>query len=483
MGMVPHADNDSVHPQERLFENSDRPPAPARTNEGPPPPLSERMRPRTWDEVVGQEHLTADGAPLRRLHASGRLTSTILWGPPGSGKTTLASLLVEMHGYAAERFSAVLSGVKDVRAVVERARRRWGTSGVRTVLFVDEIHRFNKAQQDAFLPHLEKGLIVLLGATTENPSFSIIPPLLSRCAVHVVRPLDDEGLRTLARRALADQERGIGAMRVELPEASLEVLLRFADLDARRFFNALEKLAQATPPGEDGTRRPDAAWTAQVCERSSGSSLGTEEHYDLISAMIKSIRGSDPHAALYWLARLLESGEDPRFVARRLVILAAEDVGLADPGALHHANAAAHAVEFIGMPEGRLPLAQAALYLAMAPKSNSVYQSYDRAAQAARDFGALAVPMRIRNAPTRLMERIGHGKGYSYPHDAPGNWVPESYLPEGLPASMARPYRAGTQGREPEIVRGHARRTRNFYELAADDPRLEARQAPPGGED
>jgi putative ATPase len=432
-------------------------------------PLAERMRPRSWDEVLGQEHLTGAEAPLRVLYARERLASMILWGPPGSGKTTLAALLSQLPGYAAEQFSAVLSGVKNVREVVVRARERWDREKIRTVLFVDEIHRFNRAQQDAFLPHVESGRIVLIGATTENPSFEVIPPLLSRCAVYVLKPLREEHLRSLGMRALVDSERGLGATPMILSDAAWDVLLRHAALDARRLLNTLEMLASATPPEMDQVRRPDSAWTARVCERQTGLPLGREEHFDIISALHKSLRGSDPHASLYWLARMLESGEDPRYVVRRLIRFASEDVGLADPAALHHANAAAAAYQFVGSPEGHLALAQLTLYLAMCPKSNSVYASYGRAAAMATELGPLGVPLRIRNAPTDLMSNLGYGEGYRYPHASPGHWIAESYLPDGIPAGQRALYLPSDQGREPDLVKAHRRRTRGFYDAAAPD--------------
>ncbi len=444
-------------------------------------PLAERMRPRNWADILGQEHLTGENAPLRKLYENGRLSSMILWGPPGSGKTTLAILLSHLPGYAAERFSAVLSGVRNVREVVERAKDRWQREKVRTVLFVDEIHRFNRAQQDAFLPHVESGRIVLIGATTENPSFEVIPPLLSRCAVYVLRPLDETHLRLLGTRAVADSERGIGDAPMTLSDPAWDVLLRHASLDARRLLNTLEMLAAATPPDADGVRRPDAAWTAKVCERATGLPLGREEHFDIISALHKSLRGSDPHASLYWLARMLESGEDPRYVVRRLIRFASEDVGLADPAALHHANAAAAAYQFIGSPEGHLALAQLTLYLAMCPKSNSVYASYARAAAMARDLGPLGVPLRIRNAPTALMAHLGFGEGYRYPHASTGHWIPESYLPDGIPASESRPYIPSDEGREPEIVKAHRRRTRGFYDRSGKDPAGDGEETKPAG--
>ncbi len=471
---------------EGLFEEPARRGHAAARPSGPPPPLADRMRPRSWDEVVGQEHLTGPGAPLRQLHAGGRLSSLILWGPPGAGKTSLAGLLSELPGYAEEHFSAVLSGVRDVREVVDRARRRWDRDGLRTVLFVDEIHRFNRAQQDAFLPHVEAGRIVLIGATTENPSFEVIPALLSRCSVYVLRPLSDEQLRLLGERALSDPDRGLGRTPLALDDASWTVLLRHAALDGRRLLNTLEMVAATTSPAADGVRRPDASWVAKVCERPIPVHHGREDHFDLISALHKSLRGSDPHASLYWLARMIEAGEDPRYIVRRLVRFASEDVGLADPSALHHANAATAAYTFIGPPEGHLALAQLVVYLAMCPKSNSIYAAYGRAAQMVRELGPLPVPLRIRNAPTRLMDDLGYGHGYRYPHETVGHWVAESYLPDGVPPDQAQVYRPSDQGREPDLVKAHDRRTHGFYsagsaaEAARSDP--EPGPEPPASE-
>ena len=430
----------------------------------PPAPLADRMRPRSWEEILGQEGLTGPGSPLRRLHEQGLPASLILWGPPGSGKTTLGLLLSDLPGAERESFSAVLSGVRDVREVVSRARARWSRRRQRTILFVDEIHRFNRAQQDAFLPHVETGRIVLIGATTENPSFSVIPALLSRCAVLVLSPLEDSDLRALGERALSDAERGLGDRPTSIDEDGWSLLLSHAGGDARRLLSTLEALVEATPPDRDAVRRPAAGWIAEVCARPLPPSVGREDHYDLASALIKSLRGSDPHASLYWLARLLEGGEDPLFLARRLIVFASEDVGLAEPGGLHHATAAASAVASVGLPEGRLALAQATLYLALCPKSDGVDRAYRKAAALARGAGPLAVPLRIRNAPTELMRRLGHGRGYRSPHEFPSHWIPESYLPEGIPPDAARIAEPGDQGREKELWAGHRRRTGGFYE-------------------
>lgn len=396
-------------------------------------PLADRMRPRTWDEFVGQEHLVGPGAPLRRAAETKNPFSMILWGPPGTGKTTLAHLFAAQTDCKVVAFSAVLSGVKEVRQVIEEAKRVRALQAKRTILFVDELHRFNKAQQDAFLPHVEKGDILLLGATTENPSFEVNAALLSRCQVFVLRALSTAEIVLVLSRALADHDRGLGGLRPRLEEGILESIARASGGDARVALNILESLVVGTKPDTEGFRH----LSLEEARRSLRQhpllyDRAGEEHFNLISALHKSLRGGDPQAALYWLARMLEAGEDPMYVARRMVRFASEDVGLADPQALQVALAARDAFHFLGPPEGFLALAQAAVYLALAPKSNSLYVAYDKVREEIGRTGPLPVPLSIRNAPTPLMERLGYGRGYLYPHDDPEKVVDQRYLPEGL---------------------------------------------------
>ncbi len=436
----------------------------------PRPPLADRMRPRSLEEVLGQDHLLGPGKPLRAAVEARRLPSLLLWGPPGSGKTTLAFLLANLAGYRLEVLSAVESGVREVRAVVARAAER-RESGEPTLLFLDEIHRFNKAQQDALLPHVESGALTLIGATTENPSFQVVSPLLSRLLVVRLEPLTEEALRTIVHRALEDPERGLPGVRLE-PDAE-ELLLRAAQGDARRALNVLEAAATAAPEDAEGVRTVTRAVLAETLQSPTlYHDTRGDWHYDVVSALIKSLRGSDPDAALYWLARMVEAGEDPLFIARRMVIFASEDVGNADPEALRLALAAKDAVHFVGMPEGWIPLAQAAVYLATAPKSNASYAAYLRAREDVRRLGNLPVPLHLRNAPTRLAREMGHGRGYLYPHDHPDRVVAQTYLPDRL--AGRRYFRPGGFGFEREIARRlewwRKRRERQREQGAAGTP-------------
>ena len=412
-------------------------------------PLAERVRPRSLEEFVGQAHLLGEGRLLRTAIEAGDLHSMILWGPPGTGKTTLASLMAERARARFVTFSAVLSGVKEIRAVIAEAEERLRAGGQRTILFVDEIHRFNKAQQDAFLPHVERGTIILIGATTENPSFEVISALLSRCRVYVLHRLGEPEVVAILRRALADPERGLGRLAIDADEPALAAIAALADGDARTALNVLEVASVLGSP-VDGRRRLTVPLVQEAAQRKALLyDKDGEEHYNLISALHKSLRDSDPDATLYWLARMLESGEDPLFVARRLVRAAAEDVGLADPQALAVALAAKDAYHFLGTPEGELALAEAAVYLACAPKSNAVYTAFDAARADVQARPAEPVPLHLRNAPTRLMKELGYGHGYRYAHDAPDARVDQEHLPEALRGR--RYYRPVDRGLEREI--------------------------------
>jgi putative ATPase len=380
-------------------------------------PLAERMRPASLDEFVGQDALIAPGRPLRLAIEQDRLQSIILWGPPGTGKTTLARVIAKVTRAHFISFSAVLSGIKEIRAVMAEAEETRRRRGRRTILFIDEIHRFNKAQQDAFLPRVESGDIVLIGATTENPSFEVNSALLSRSKVYVLKPLEIDDVVAILRRALTDRERGLGGLDIAADEDALVAMAKYASGDARVALNMLElAVAHAAV-----SKRIDAAAVAELAQnRALLYDKSGEEHYNLISALHKSMRNSDPDASVYWLARMLEAGEDPLYVARRLVRFASEDVGNADPQALAVAVAAKDAVHFVGMPEGNTALAQAAIYLATAPKSNAVYRAYLSAAEAASQEVAEPVPLHLRNAPTKLMKNLNYGKGYRYAHDEEG---------------------------------------------------------------
>jgi putative ATPase len=392
-------------------------------------PLAERMRPRTLEDFAGQEHVLGPGTALRRSIEADQVPSLILWGPPGTGKTTLARIVAKRTGAEFVPFSAVLGGVKEIREIVALARDRRRMHRKRTILFVDEIHRFTRAQQDAFLPHVEDGTITLIGATTENPSFEVNAALLSRCRVITLRPLTEEEVGALLDRAIAASEGLAGA--VALAPDARETIARLAYGDARKALNALEAAAAAVQlAGRATVERAEAEEALQA--RTVNYDKAGEEHYNVVSAFIKSLRGSDPDAAVYYMVRMLEAGEDPRFVLRRMVIFASEDVGNADPQALQVAIAALQAVELVGLPEGVLPMTQAAVYLALAPKSNTVIGAYGAARRLVRERGPLPVPLKLRNAPTKLMEGLGYGGGYRYPHNFEGHYVAEEYLPDAL---------------------------------------------------
>jgi putative ATPase len=399
-------------------------------------PLAERMRPRSLDGFVGQAHLLGPGRLLRVAIESGDLHSMILWGPPGTGKTTLASLLAAHAKAHFAPFSAVLTGVKEVRSLVAEAEERLAVRGQRTILFVDEIHRFNKAQQDAFLPHVERGTVTLIGATTENPSFEVIAALLSRCRVYVLERLTEADLEAIVRRALGDAERGLGRLGLEVDAEAMAAIAGLSEGDARTALNILEVAVRLLTSDGRQPGAPARLTAESIQEASQKKALlydkAGEEHYNVISALHKSVRDSDPDATLYWLARMLEAGEDRLFLARRLVRMASEDIGLADPQALQVALLAKEAYEFLGTPEGELALAEAAVYLACAPKSNAVYTAFDRARADVRDRPAEPVPLHLRNAPTRLMQGLGYGRGYQYAHDDPNAVVAQEHLPAAL---------------------------------------------------
>jgi putative ATPase len=410
-------------------------------------PLAARMRPRTLDEFVGQTHLLGPGRPLRLLVERGVPGSLVFWGPPGSGKTTLAHLIGESAGRAVVPFSAVSEGVPRIREIVETARERLAAGGPQTVLFIDEIHRLNKAQQDSLLPPTEDGTVTLIGATTENPSFEVNGALLSRTRVFVLEPLTPDDLLVLLRRALADPERGLAALELTVDQEALEAMAGGADGDARRALNVLE--AAAGQVGLRGHITVDAVRDAMQRRLARYDKAG-EEHFNLLSAYHKSLRGSDPDGALYWMARMLEGGEDPMTLFRRAIAMAAEDVGLADPNALVMAVAARDAFHMLGPPEGYLPLAEMTIYLATAPKSNSAKAALDAALDAARATPAEPVPLHLRNAPTGLMKTLGYGAGYRYAHDAPEHYIPQEYLPESLRGSPL--YEPGGMGFEKRIA-------------------------------
>lgn len=414
-------------------------------------PLAARMRPQTFAEFVGQEHLVAEGRVLRKCIEADQLPSMVLWGPPGSGKTTLAHIIANVTRAQFSSLSAVSAGVADLRRVIEEAKKRLKSSGQRTILFVDEIHRFNKAQQDAVLPFVENGTVTFIGATTENPSFEVISPLLSRSRVFRLNLLGDEDVKLIVERAIKDEERGLGKLQIAAGQEALRHLVTMSNGDARVALNALEMAAFATMPDSDGLRSIDLSAIEEALQhRALLYDKSGDQHYDLISALHKSLRGSDPDAGLYWLGRMLEAGEDPLYIARRLVRFASEDVGVADPQALVIAIAAQQAVHFVGLPEGNLALAEAVVYLATAPKSNSLYQAYSRIQQDIQQGRNEPVPLHLRNPVTDLMRRMGHGQGYKYAHDYPGHFVKQQNLPPSVQGK--RYYVPGDQGYEKEIA-------------------------------
>jgi putative ATPase len=396
-------------------------------------PLADRMRPDTLDEFVGQKHILEKGSVLRKAIEEDKIQSVIFWGPPGTGKTTLAHIVAKATGAHFASFSAVLSGIKEIKEVIAEAAKMKQLYNRKTILFVDEIHRFNKAQQDAFLPHVEKGNIILIGATTENPSFEVISALLSRTMVYTLNPLKEGELKIIIKRAIEDKERGLGNQNVELEDKAQDYMAQMANGDARIALSTLEFAVLTTPPDEKGIRKITLKIAEETMQKKAlVYDKDGEEHYNIISALHKSLRGSDPDAALYWLGRMLAGGEDPLYIARRMVRFASEDVGNADPQALQVTIAAKEAYHFLGSPEGELALAQAAVYLATAPKSNAVYKAFNQVQEDIQRTQALPVPLHIRNAPTQLMKDLGYGKDYKYPHDFPDHFVDETYLPENL---------------------------------------------------
>ncbi len=438
---MPRKSTLKFQPGTELFQVSQADPAAAAST-----PLAARMRPRDLSEYVGQQHLLGEGKLLRRAIEADRLTCLILYGPPGCGKTALAFLIAARTKAHVERINAVASGVEEMRRVIEQARFR-RSQGSRTLLFIDEIHRFNKAQQDVLMPEAEDGTLLLIGATTHNPFFSLVSPLLSRSLVAELKPLSMEDLVALLKRALADRERGLGNLNVEITDEALEFLAKTADGDARRALNGLEVAAMTTPPDKTGKIQITLEEAQEsVQKRAVVYDRDEDAHYDTISAYIKSMRGSDPDAALYWLAKMLYAGEDPRFIARRLVICSSEDVGNADPQALLVATAAAQAVEFLGMPECRIPLAQATVYVAAAPKSNASYMGLENATREVETGRTQEVPTHLKDASYPGAKKLGHGEGYKYAHDFPGHHVEQDYLPE-----KKRYYEPTDQGFEREL--------------------------------
>jgi len=434
---------------DRVPSRSDSSLVPHPSSPVPSSPLADRMRPQTLDDIIGQDHLLAKDKPLRRMIEKGELHSMILWGPPGSGKTTLALVVARYAKANFVQLSAVTSSVAEVRDVMKRAQFERAMHGRQTILFVDEIHRFNKAQQDAFLPHVESGNIILIGATTENPSFEVIAPLLSRCRVYVLNQLSPDDVKTVMRRAMTS-EQGLAPLKPNVPEDTLDYLVVVSQGDARAALTALELCVASAEPDKQGVRAVAVALAQDVVQRKFLLyDKAGEEHFNLISALHKSLRDSDPDGALYWMARMLEAGEDPLYIARRLVRFASEDVGLAQPNALLIANAAKDAVHFIGMPEGNTALAQAVVYLALAPKSNALYVAYGEAKDDALKSATEPVPLHLRNAPTGLMKGLGYGKGYKYAHDFKDAKVEQEHLPPSLKGRKY--YRPTDRGFEAEL--------------------------------
>ncbi len=423
----------------------------AEEQKGQQAPLATRMRPSSFHEFVGQEHLVGEGRVLRKAIEAGRLPSIVLWGPPGSGKTTLAFVISNSTDAHFSPVSAVSAGVADLRRIIEQAKERRKIYQQKTILFIDEIHRFNKAQQDAILPFVEDGTVTLIGATTENPSFEVTSPLLSRCQVFTLNSLVEDEIRVIILRALRDRLKGLGSLSVELVPDAVDHLITMSKGDARIALNALEMAALTTPPDAQGKRHISLATIEDAVQHPAlRYDKAGDQHYDVISALHKSMRGSDPDASLYWLARMLEAGEDPLYVARRLVRFASEDVGMADPQALVIAMAAQQAVHFIGMPEGNLALAEAAVYLATAPKSNSLYVAYSRIQEEIKQGAADAVPLHLRNPVTPLMKQTGYGQGYKYAHDYPEHFVEQQNLPEALQGKQY--YSPSEQGYEKQVM-------------------------------